>query len=102
MLEICSDLFKTSLKIYYFCQHSKKAKKGQMAKPFNFWQTVFKKAKWQPCLETLSKMFFGSKKSCLRARLVSQQIVPLKALFTRDILTHNIAIKRYCDKKILR
>jgi len=22
------------------------------------------------------------------------------ALFTRDILTHNIAIKRYCDKKI--
>ncbi len=24
-----------------------------------------------------------------------------KALFTRDILTHNIAIKRYCDKKII-
>jgi hypothetical protein len=24
---------------------------------------------------------------------------PYKALFTRDILTHNIAIKRYCDKK---
>jgi len=24
---------------------------------------------------------------------------PPKALFTRDILTHNIAIKRYCDKK---
>jgi len=23
-----------------------------------------------------------------------------KALFTRDNLTHNIAIKRYCDKKI--
>jgi len=23
-----------------------------------------------------------------------------KALFTRDILTHNIAMKRYCDKKI--
>jgi hypothetical protein len=23
-----------------------------------------------------------------------------KALFTRDILTHNISIKRYCDKKI--
>ncbi len=23
-----------------------------------------------------------------------------KASFTRDILTHNIAIKRYCDKKI--
>ena len=26
MLEICSDLSKTGLKIYYFCQHSKKAK----------------------------------------------------------------------------
>ncbi len=26
--------------------------------------------------------------------------VHLKALFTQDILTHNIAIKRYCDKKI--
>ncbi len=25
-----------------------------------------------------------------------------EALFTRDILTHNIAIKRYWDKKILR
>ena len=24
--------------------------------------------------------------------------LPHKALFTRDILTHNIAIKRYCDK----
>jgi len=23
-----------------------------------------------------------------------------KASFTRDILAHNIAIKRYCDKKI--
>jgi len=23
-----------------------------------------------------------------------------KALFTRDIFAHNIAIKRYCDKKI--
>jgi hypothetical protein len=26
MLEICSDLSKTDLKIYYFCQHSKMAK----------------------------------------------------------------------------
>ncbi len=25
---------------------------------------------------------------------------PCKALFTRDILAHNIAIKRYCNKKI--
>jgi hypothetical protein len=48
MLAIRSDLLKTCLKIYYFCQHSKKAKNGQMAKPFYFWQTVSKKAKWQP------------------------------------------------------
>ncbi len=27
MFEICSDLSKIGLKIYYFCQHSKKAKK---------------------------------------------------------------------------
>ncbi len=26
--------------------------------------------------------------------------LPLKALFTRDILTHNIEIKRYCNKNI--
>ncbi len=26
----------------------------------------------------------------------------VKALFTRDILAHNISIKRYCDKKILQ
>ncbi len=49
MLKICLDLFKTCLKIYCFCQHLKKAKKGQMAKPFYFWQTVLKRAKWQPC-----------------------------------------------------
>ncbi len=29
MYEICSYLSKTGLKIYYFCQHSKKAKNGQ-------------------------------------------------------------------------
>jgi len=45
MYEICSYLSKTGLKKYYFCQHSKKAKNGQMAKPFYFWQTVSKKAK---------------------------------------------------------
>ncbi len=50
MFEICSDLFKTVLKIYYFCRHSKRPKNGQMAKPLYFWQTVSKKAKWQPCL----------------------------------------------------
>jgi len=55
MFEISSDLSKTGLKIYYFCQHSKN---GKMAKPLYFWQTTskstnladlaFKKAKWQP------------------------------------------------------
>ncbi len=45
MLEICSDLFKICHKICYFCQH-KKAKNGQMAKPFYFWKTVSKKAKF--------------------------------------------------------
>ncbi len=33
MLEICSDLSKTDLKIYYFCQHSKKAKKWPNGNP---------------------------------------------------------------------
>ena len=32
--------------------------------------------------------------------LRSVKICPSKALFTRDILTHNIAIKRYYDKNI--
>jgi hypothetical protein len=55
MLEISSYLSITDLKIYYFCQHFKKAKNAQT---FYFWQTVskrpnladlaFKKAKWQP------------------------------------------------------
>ncbi len=48
MLEICSDLSKTGLKIYFFCQHSTKAKNGQMATLFNFWQTVSIKGQiWQ-------------------------------------------------------
>jgi len=46
MIEISSDLSKIGPKIYYFCQHSKKAKNGQMAKPFYFWQTVSNKAKF--------------------------------------------------------
>jgi len=28
-------------------------------------------------------------------------VIHYKALFTRDILAHFIAIKRYCDKKII-
>jgi hypothetical protein len=55
MFEICSDLSKTDLKIHYFCQHSKKAKKwpngqknGQMAKPLYIWQTVSKRPNGNP------------------------------------------------------
>ncbi len=46
MFEICSDLSKIGIKIYYFCQFSKRPKNGQMAKPFYFWQTVSKRAKF--------------------------------------------------------
>ena len=58
MFEICSDLSKTGLKIYYFCQHSKKAKKKmakwpnhfisgkQFQKRPNLADLAFKKAKW--------------------------------------------------------
>jgi len=77
MFEICSDLFKTVLKIYYFCRHSKKAKKwpnGQkMAKWPNHYisgkqfqkrpklaDLAFKKAKWQPCYKTDSETFINS------------------------------------------
>ncbi len=49
MFEICSDVSKTGLKIYYFVNIRKRPKNGQMAKPFYFWQKVSKKAKWQPC-----------------------------------------------------
>jgi len=31
--------------------------------------------------------------------VMAKKKITIKALFTRDILTHNIAIKRYCDKK---
>ncbi len=43
MLEICSDLSKTDLKIYYFCQHSKKAKKGPNGQTILFLANSFKK-----------------------------------------------------------
>jgi len=35
------------------------------------------------------------------ATLKYQQDARIKALFTQDILAHNIAIKRYLDKKII-
>jgi len=43
MFEICSDLSKTGLKIYYFCQHSKKAKKWPNGQAFLFLANSFKK-----------------------------------------------------------
>jgi hypothetical protein len=59
MFEISSDLSKTGLKIYYFCQHSKKGQKmakwpnhyisgKQFQKRPNLADLAFKKAKWQP------------------------------------------------------
>jgi len=43
MFEICSDLFKTCLKIYFFCQHSKKAKKWPNGQTILFLANSFKK-----------------------------------------------------------
>jgi len=43
MFEICSDLSKTGLKIYSFCQHSKKAKKWPNGRTILFLANSFKK-----------------------------------------------------------
>ena len=43
MFEICSDLSKTGLKIYFFCQHSKKAKKWPNGQKKLFLANRFKK-----------------------------------------------------------
>jgi len=67
MIEISSDLSKIGPKIYYFCQHSKKAKKwpnGQtilfLANSFKIWQIwLLKKAKWQPWLGQLKIVFIA-------------------------------------------
>jgi hypothetical protein len=40
---------KQTLKYTIFVNIKKKTKKGQMTKPFYFWQTVSKKAQCQPC-----------------------------------------------------
>jgi len=50
MFEICSDLFKTVLKIYYFRRHLKKAKKWPNGQTIIFLANSLKKAKWQPWL----------------------------------------------------
>ncbi len=46
MFKICSDLFKTCLKVYFFCQHSKKAKKWPNGQTILFMANSFKKAKF--------------------------------------------------------
>jgi len=43
MFEICSDLSKIGLKIYYFCQHSKQAKKWPNDQTILFLANSFKK-----------------------------------------------------------
>jgi len=43
MVEICSDLSKTGLKIYYFCQHLKTAKKWPNGQTILFLANSFKK-----------------------------------------------------------
>jgi len=45
MFEICSDLSKTGLKIYSFCQHSKKAKKWTNDQTILFLANSFKKGR---------------------------------------------------------
>ena len=48
MFEICSDMSKTGLKIYFFRQHSKKAKKWPNGKTILFLANSFKKGQiWQ-------------------------------------------------------
>jgi len=43
-----ADLSKIGLKIYYFCQHSKKAKKWPDGQTILSLANSYKKAKWQP------------------------------------------------------
>ncbi len=58
MFEICSDFSKTGLKLYYFCQHSKKAKKWTNGQTILFLANTFKKVKWQPwTVRTWSLLF---------------------------------------------
>jgi len=48
MFKICSDLSETGLKIYYFCQHLKKAKKWPNGQTFLILANSFKKGQiWQ-------------------------------------------------------
>ncbi len=97
MLKICLDLFKTCLKIFYFCQHIKKAKKGQMAKPFYFWQTVSKKAKFGRF-----GLLKGQMATLIRIVLVAIE----KNTFSHTALLGLIHTRhfgtQYCDKKIKR
>ena len=78
MLEICSDLSKTGLKSYYFCQHSKKAKKWPNGQTILFLANSFKKGQmaileyeegWDDSIEHLSPT--DGQKALLEDRAVS-------------------------------
>ncbi len=43
MFEICSDLSKIGIKIYYFCQHSKKARKWPNGQTILFMLKILQK-----------------------------------------------------------
>ncbi len=55
MLEICSDLFKTCLKIYYFCQHLKKAKNWPNGQTILFLANSFKKGQMATLISFLER-----------------------------------------------
>jgi len=52
MFEICSDLTKTCLKIYYFCQYSKKAKKWPYGQTISILANIFKKGQMATLVPT--------------------------------------------------
>jgi hypothetical protein len=50
MFEICLDLSKTGLKIYYFCQHLKKAKKWPNTQTILFLTNSLKRPNGNPVI----------------------------------------------------
>ncbi len=70
MLEICSDLFKTCLKIYYFCQHSKKAKKWPNGQTILFLANSFKKGQMATLKEIVTSQIEKALQWGFRNRLL--------------------------------
>jgi len=50
MFEICSDLSKKALNILLLSTFKRGQSMAKWPNHFFFWQTVSKKAKWQPCI----------------------------------------------------